>query len=330
MPTFGGRWWPCLRPNCRVDGQVGKAVYLGVVGSFAQTLWVLVGRMAQLARSGPRHGRHVHPVVVDQLQGKPASGPRHQQDVAVLQVGMGYLGLAEPRGQLHPQVQQRAQRFRTVQVLPDEVIQGEPLAPTHLQKRHPLAAGSNARLDELEVHHEGKLRPLEVLADPAVAVAEAGGPLGETFDGLGVARGRAPDLVHIGEATRPHQRHAQRAAHRLALAQLLIADRRAEVLNRRVVFRRLRPTYEGFPSCRHNGAAPPGHENTRGTLDRNRAVGSQTHDQQGHVVVADLLGIAEALNPGGKTLLRRRPLQHPFHPLPWRIAPLLLRQTPPR
>ena len=76
-----------------------EAVHVEAVDAFAESLGVLVAGVPQLARLPARQPRHVHPVIVDQAQGQlPLVAGGDQQHVAVLQVGMGDLGLAQARG----------------------------------------------------------------------------------------------------------------------------------------------------------------------------------------------------------------------------------------
>ena len=116
--------------------------------------------MAQLAGAGAGQGRHVHPVVVDQPQGQRAALHGHQDHVAVLQVGMGNARLAEPRRQLHPQVQEHLEILRPLEVFLDELVERQPFHPAHLQHREPPAADADALLQVLEINRKGELRPV--------------------------------------------------------------------------------------------------------------------------------------------------------------------------
>ena len=57
----------------------------------------------------------------------------------MLQVGVGDARLAEPRRQLHPEVQEHLEVLGPLEVLLDELVERQPFDPAHLQHRESLA-----------------------------------------------------------------------------------------------------------------------------------------------------------------------------------------------
>ena len=123
-----------------------EPIHLRTVRPFAEPLRMLVGRMAQLARGPVRQTGHVHPVVIDQPQGKLSSRHGHQQHVAVLQVGMGHARLAQPQRQLRPQFQQLAEHLGTIQIVLDELVEVPTLPP--IASSRPGTTGPPMRMPE--------------------------------------------------------------------------------------------------------------------------------------------------------------------------------------
>ena len=150
----------------------------------------------------------------------------------MLQVGVGDARLAEPRRQLHPQVQEHLEVLRPLEVLLDELVEHQPFDPAHLQHREPLAIDADALLQVLEIDGEGELRLFQVGGDVAVALLLPRHLAGEALQGPGVAGGRAMDLVDVGKIARPEHGQAQRRTHDLAAAQFLVVQESAGPLYR--------------------------------------------------------------------------------------------------
>ena len=76
------------------DDKVREAIDIQGIQPFAQPGRVLIGLVPRLTRWIGRQGRHPHAVVVDQAQLESVgSVARNEQDVTVLQVGMGDPGI---------------------------------------------------------------------------------------------------------------------------------------------------------------------------------------------------------------------------------------------
>src|SRR5262249_38043480 len=187
-----------------------------------------------------------HAVVVDQLDGQGVPGAGHEDDVAVLQIGVRDTGLSQPPGHPRPDEAELLQAGGPVQRVADELVEQQPLDPAHLEDGIPPAADADALLEVLEIDGEGQPGSGEVFADLGVALAQARDLAGEALDRPGVAR-RALDLVDVGEVAGARHRDAQRVERRLALAQLGVAEAGLRVLDRLVVILRQRPRHWGTP-----------------------------------------------------------------------------------
>lgn len=170
---------------------------------------MLVVGVADLAGLPPRQRRHEQAIVVDEFDGQRRGGlSGHEQDIAVLQIGVGHAGLAQPSGHALPDQPQRLQEGRLVEAVADELIEQETLDPAHLQEGIPLAADANALVEVLEVDGEGEPRLVEMSADLGVAFAQAGDLAREALDGPAGVAG-AGELVDVGEVAGAWQRQPQ-------------------------------------------------------------------------------------------------------------------------
>jgi hypothetical protein len=125
----------------------------------------------------------------------------------VLQVGVGQIRLAQPARQLLPDLAQRLQHRRPLQVVADEGVQGQSLDPLHLEDGIPVALDPDALREELEVDHEGQLDLGQVAADLDVTLLQAGDLPGEALDSpLALRR---LDRVDVGEVARAGLGEAQ-------------------------------------------------------------------------------------------------------------------------
>ena len=122
-----------FRASARVNHQMGKAVNFQVINALAEPLRMLVGGMTHFKRLQHGQCRHAHAVVIDQLHAEQTCfAARHQQDIAVLQIAMGQVRVAQPPGQLHPDLAELLQNLGLVQVILDELVKWQPLGPFHL------------------------------------------------------------------------------------------------------------------------------------------------------------------------------------------------------
>jgi hypothetical protein len=113
---------------------------------------VLIRRVADLARPPAGQRRHPHAVVVDQLQGQRIGRPaRHQQDVGVLQVGVGHLRPLQPPRHPQPDGQQCLQAGPAVEVIPDEGVERDAVHPLHFDGRKPPAADEYAAFEVVRI-----------------------------------------------------------------------------------------------------------------------------------------------------------------------------------
>ena len=178
--------------------------------------------MAHLTRGLARQRRHEHAVIVDELDrqgvGRAAG---HEQDVAMLQVGVGDAGGPQSLSHASPDLQQAVQHRRLVEILADELVEGEALDPLHFEDRIPLPADADPFLLIGELDGEGQLGVLQGAADFLIAFAQAGDLAGEAFDGPARAVGAA-EFVDVGEVAGARQRDAESVADDLALLQFRI------------------------------------------------------------------------------------------------------------
>ena len=83
----------------------------------------------------------------------------------MLQVGVGDARLAEPRRQLHPEVQEHLEILRPLKMLLDELVEHQPFHPAHLEHGKPLAVDADAVVLVLEIDGEGELGLFQVGGD---------------------------------------------------------------------------------------------------------------------------------------------------------------------
>ena len=91
------------RSNRGVDRQMRKTINLRAEGARLDSHRMLIVGNAELHGGLALESRHMHAVVIDQLEGELVFGASgHQQDVAVLQVAMGHLRFGHPLRQAQP------------------------------------------------------------------------------------------------------------------------------------------------------------------------------------------------------------------------------------
>ena len=212
-----------------------------MVAALAQPLRMLIVGMADLAGGALGQGRDVHAVVIDQPQSQRAAlAAGHQQDVAVLQIAVRHVGVAQFLGQTNPHLRQSIQQHRLVQLLADELVETETLDPAHFDERIPLAVDADAFIEKVELDHEGALRLAQVFADGLVARMQTGDGAREALDGPTLVVG-ALNLVDIGEVAGMRTRQTEQIADGLPLAQIVVAEAQLRILHGSIVIRGVRP-----------------------------------------------------------------------------------------
>ena len=91
----------------------------------------------------------------------------------MLEVGVGDTGVAEPGGQLGPQVQQLPEKLGLFQRLFHEAVQGLPFHPFQFDRWIPLAVDLDAPLQIDERDREGQPSGLQCGGNVPVAILPA-------------------------------------------------------------------------------------------------------------------------------------------------------------
>ena len=135
-----------------------EAIDVGVVQAILQAQRMLEIWMADFAGMRRRPGRAPTCRRSRSASGRACSAiARHQEHVAVLQVGMSQIAVAQPSRQLCPHLHQGVQVLRLVGVVADELVEREAFDPFHLQEREPLAANADAFSKYLKPTVKGSL-----------------------------------------------------------------------------------------------------------------------------------------------------------------------------
>src|SRR5262245_48437866 len=168
---------------------------------------MLIGRMSDLARWDASQRGQDHAVVVNQLKGQAGLRAAGNEDyVAMLQIAVGHLRLAELANHAPPKIAKPLQNRRLVEVLPDKLIEKLAFHPAHLQDRIPIPVNANAVRLVLEVHRERQRRLFEMLAYLLIAFLQPLNFACKALDRPAIARFQTSQLVNIREVARTRHR----------------------------------------------------------------------------------------------------------------------------
>src|SRR5262249_7659822 len=155
------------------DDQVRESVRVGGVDLVSKPRRVLVIWMPRFAGRLTGESRDPHAIVVDQpqLEGVRRSAG-NEQDVPVLEVGMGNSCVAKRLAEPYPQPEDRPQVLRPAGVPADELVELKALHPLHFEGWVRVTANPDSFGNEVEPDGERQPSRSKMFVDRRVTAAE--------------------------------------------------------------------------------------------------------------------------------------------------------------